>query len=563
MIPTAKLALLLNALLVFSAVSVYGAPINRKREVPQEHSHEKFLTSVRASLAKNNPDGIVDPVFGLLGNAAATQGLGKITDPDCLQQATADQAFTNAKAAGDVQGQVDALIYRALERNTGKVGLASVACTAIKATNPEIAAISQHQDPASANAASVNKGIVLELAKQIAAVGGDPQQALESGTFAPGDVNDATAKGNTCDDANDPTGCIFTQNLLVEDATAAEIDAAVQGVASGDESKAATTTAAAAADTTTAAAATITDAATATATDAAATGDVVTVTVTVTVTDGAAAATSTAAAADTTAAAADTTAAAATTTAAADAAATSAASSSDSTLDFGSCSNPTIEFGLGFDGRTENSFRPVNSADFNHGSALNIKVIADFICQQLNDKCKASAATITACQSGEAAAIAKGAVAEAADVFNAALGFGAASSSSGASATQAAATTAKAAATTTKAAATTTTAAAAATTTAAASSGSSTANLQTFTDALGSITPPAVTKTGSSAQPFCVDGNSCFSSLQNALVRSCDVQHNKCANASNGAGQNKAFSVEDCGNQQTTCNQNATATASA
>ena len=62
-----------------------------------------------------------------------------------MQQATADQAFTNAKAAGDVNGQVAALIYRALERNTGKVGLASNACTSLKAVNPEIAAIQQHQ----------------------------------------------------------------------------------------------------------------------------------------------------------------------------------------------------------------------------------------------------------------------------------------------------------------------------------------------------------------------------------------------------------------------------------
>ena len=44
-----------------------------------EHSHEPFLTSVRASLALNNPAGIVDPVFGLLGNAAAASGAGKIT----------------------------------------------------------------------------------------------------------------------------------------------------------------------------------------------------------------------------------------------------------------------------------------------------------------------------------------------------------------------------------------------------------------------------------------------------------------------------------------------------
>ena len=44
-----------------------------------EHSHEKFLTSVATSLNKNNPDEIVDPVFALLGNAAAAQGAGKIT----------------------------------------------------------------------------------------------------------------------------------------------------------------------------------------------------------------------------------------------------------------------------------------------------------------------------------------------------------------------------------------------------------------------------------------------------------------------------------------------------
>jgi hypothetical protein len=117
----------------------------RGREVPQEHSHEKFLTSVRTSLNTNNPDGIVDPVFGLLGNAAAAAGLGQLTDTECLQQSTADQAFTNAKAAGDITGMTNALAYRALERNTGKVGLQSNSCTSVTAVNSEIAAISQHQ----------------------------------------------------------------------------------------------------------------------------------------------------------------------------------------------------------------------------------------------------------------------------------------------------------------------------------------------------------------------------------------------------------------------------------
>jgi hypothetical protein len=222
-----KLIAVLTLACTFSAT--LSAPV--RREVPQEHSHNQFLATVRASLSTNNPDAIEDPVFGLLGDAAAAAGAGKITDVDCLQQATADQAFTNAKAANDVNGQVAALIYRALERNTGKVGLASVACTSIKAVNPEIAAIQQHQDPASTNAAATNKAIVLALAQQIAAVGGDPQDALKSGTFQPGSLSDDTGKGNTCDTADDTLGCIFSQNLLVDDATAAEITAAVGGAA--------------------------------------------------------------------------------------------------------------------------------------------------------------------------------------------------------------------------------------------------------------------------------------------------------------------------------------------
>ncbi|KAF4590098.1 hypothetical protein EYR40_009502 [Pleurotus pulmonarius] len=226
---SAKTTTLVLAYLSWVALS---API--RREVPQEHSHEPFLVSVRNSLNLNNPDGIVDPVFGLLGNAAAINGAGRIADATCLQQATADQAFTNAKAAGDIQGQVDALIFRALERNSGSVGAVTAPCTSITAVNPEIAAISQHQDPASDNAAAVNKAITLELAKQIASVGGDPLDALKAGTFAPGQIGDPTARGNTCDDANDPNGCIFTLNLLVPDATPEEIQAAVAGVTAPD-----------------------------------------------------------------------------------------------------------------------------------------------------------------------------------------------------------------------------------------------------------------------------------------------------------------------------------------
>jgi hypothetical protein len=78
-------------------------------------------------------------------------------------------------------------MYAALERNTGKVGLASVLCNET-AVNPEIAAIQAHQDPASTGAAATNKAIVLALAQQLQSIGADPQEALQSGTFAPGDV---------------------------------------------------------------------------------------------------------------------------------------------------------------------------------------------------------------------------------------------------------------------------------------------------------------------------------------------------------------------------------------
>ncbi|KAH8681583.1 hypothetical protein BX600DRAFT_26677 [Xylariales sp. PMI_506] len=237
-----------------------------RREVPQEHSHEQFITTVRTSLNLNNPEKIQDPIFSLLGNAAAAAGAGTVTNLDCLQQHVADQAFTNSKAAGDVAGMTAALIFRALERNTGSVGLASVLCNET-ATNPEIASVTQHQDPASSGAAATNKAIVLNLASQIASVGGDPQDALKSGTFAPGTIGDTTGAGHTCDDATDTTGCIFTQNLLVEDATAAEITAAVGTGGTATASNSTSTATGASSSTTASAASTATSTATATTSD--------------------------------------------------------------------------------------------------------------------------------------------------------------------------------------------------------------------------------------------------------------------------------------------------------
>ncbi|KAM0369280.1 hypothetical protein ACHAPY_010987 [Fusarium culmorum] len=201
----------------------------RKRQVPQEHSHDFVLTITKEFLDLDNPKEIADPVFGLLGDAAAAEGAGQVTNLACLKQETADQAFTNAKAIGDLRGMAGSLLFQAIERNSAKVGAASELCTET-AVNPEIAALTQHQDAAGAGAEAVNKAVTLELAKQLAGIGADPNLALLSGTFAPGDVNDATGAGNTCDDLEPDLGCIFSKGLLVLDASEAEISAAVADV---------------------------------------------------------------------------------------------------------------------------------------------------------------------------------------------------------------------------------------------------------------------------------------------------------------------------------------------
>ncbi|THH26349.1 hypothetical protein EUX98_g7838 [Antrodiella citrinella] len=77
------------------------------------------------------------------------------------------------------------------------------------------------------------------------------------------------------------------------------------------------------------------------------------------------------------------------------------------------------------------------------------------------------------------------------------------------------------------------------------------ANLQTFAGALGNVTSPPVTQLANGQ--FQVTGNSAFNTLSDALTRSCDVQHNQCANAANAAGNKGDLTVTACGDQQTQC----------
>jgi hypothetical protein len=272
-----------------------------------------------------------------------------------------------------------ALIYRALERNTGSVGLKSVPCESIQAVNPEIAALQQHQDPAADGAQALNKQIAEELARQIASIGGDPSMANEASTFAPGEIGDPTGAGNTCDDATDDAGCINTLGLRVDDLSEAEIAAAVadvKGAAKGaaadnknnnKDDKAAQEQAVACGNE---AAASAGHAAAAKDGAAAAKGDAV---------------------------------------------------SSKASADFGNC-DPTIVFGLPSDGRKEDAFEPSDLTTFNHGSAQKIAIISDFICSQLANKCGASASAVSTCDA--AASAANGLKGQAAaTAFNTALGL--------------------------------------------------------------------------------------------------------------------------------------------
>ncbi|KAH7341280.1 hypothetical protein B0J17DRAFT_610233 [Rhizoctonia solani] len=111
----------------------------------------------------------------------------------------------------------------------------------------------------------------------------------------------------------------------------------------------------------------------------------------------------------------------ATSTAAAPPAATAAPANGD--INLGSCSDPTIKFGAGIEGRTETSFIPNNLQEFNHGSAQNSAIITQFICDTFVNSCKADQAAVDACKQAKDAAAAAGAKkGAAADAFNAVFG---------------------------------------------------------------------------------------------------------------------------------------------
>ena len=63
--------------------------------------------------------------------------------------------------------------------------------------------------------------------------------------------------------------------------------------------------------------------------------------------------------------------------------------------------------------------------------------------------------------------------------------------------------------------------------------------------------PQQITQTGNAKTPFAVDGST-FADFQTAATRSCNNQHNTCAQAANASGD-KSLTVGDCDTQQTQC----------
>lgn len=272
-------------------------------------------------------------------------------------------------------------------------------------------------------------------------------------------MTDNSGKANTCDDVNDPVGCIFTLKLLVPDVTEAEIQDAVKGGAGGNstvKSISGTTSSKVASSAVT----TTTDASNSTASPAATAGGKNVQTFTGALggpapaviqdvssnrpfsVDGstflkakAALGRSCAMQHNTCADAANAGAAFSIADCGAQQEACNAAAAASTArrrahkyrraaLDFGSCGSPAIVFKAQSDRGNVTAFAPANKKDFNHGSANAIKVITGFICQQLGDKCKAAAEVVTACDAAATAADAlKGQAA--ADAYNSALGVSA------------------------------------------------------------------------------------------------------------------------------------------
>jgi hypothetical protein len=86
-------------------------------------------------------------------------------------------------------------------------------------------------------------------------------------------------------------------------------------------------------------------------------------------------------------------------------------------LDYGTCTDPTIVWEYGLDGRNEYSYTTHNQADFPFGSSPSIDAPAGLICNRLRSPCNAPQETLDRCAEAQRA-VANLTGQEAADVWN-------------------------------------------------------------------------------------------------------------------------------------------------
>lgn len=67
--------------------------------------------------------------------------------------------------------------------------------------------------------------------------------------------------------------------------------------------------------------------------------------------------------------------------------------------DYGTCSDPTIRWSDGLDGRTEYSWVTNNQDDFPHKSSTTINTLMGFVCNRLRSPCNAPQAVVDRCYS--------------------------------------------------------------------------------------------------------------------------------------------------------------------
>lgn len=337
-------------------------------------------------------------VCGTLAGQAISTLLA--ASPECAQQDMADQIIDAARlqdAATGAKMIALAKVFRQAEKNTPPdfttnpaTPRNSVFCQTAP-RNAELVGLNQAQDPANGPDDFFDPACKCTVKKGSQA----NTSPLGGGATSGGNSTSPNAEAAVSETTTSTSAAVTETATATDVATTTATDVA------------ATTTAAPDASATCPAVATVTvtvDPAAATTTDAAAT-----------TTDAAASATETASAASSTDSA------AATTTSAAAAPAVTGALAAG--IDLGSCTDPTIKFGAGIEGRVETSFIPNNTKDFAHGSAQNSAIITQFICDTFVNSCKANQAAVSACATAKAAAAAAGAKkGAAADAFNKVFG---------------------------------------------------------------------------------------------------------------------------------------------